>query len=389
MRLFTRSFILTLATLPLLLGSFAADAAAQDEPRSTTAEPTDADVLGRLSRVDPRDVAWGARLAGQRGLQDAVPRLLDVIEGRATIAYDDADADADQERHVRNHVLDALIRLHARLPADSPAFETLGHRRAESLIFLSRDPQAHSAKLVRVFAESSGKDMDAAQVAAGNLLATAPASGFAAELLQHLPLSLRIRVRDAGSTDRRRGGRRNLSSGRGSGIARIPAGFPPLVYYDLTFTRPERAGVEWIEIARGSQSVCAVRREVEEGRICCWPELSRWAAPLCETWLSQVLTGGPDGLEFRRRRSESIDWVDGESYVRDVAPARDALLTTWYALVRRCFDAKLVSRDEALAAKPTLTVTVDDTRADQTVALPELPETAVTIDLPTDPIRDR
>jgi len=45
----------------------------------------------------------------------------------------------------------------------------------------------------------------------------------------------------------------------------------------------------------------------------------------------------------------------------------------------------LLSRDEALAARPVLSVTVDDVRADQTLALPELPKSAVTIDLPADP----
>jgi len=298
----------------LLLGSLSSSASAQDEPAPDPPAQSAAEVLERLASNDPREVAWGARFAGQLRLPEATPRLLEILEGRAKVVY---DAD-DQARHVQNHVLDALIRLDARLPADSPAFEEMGFRRAVAMIFMSRDPQPHAATLVRAFAKDTDGRLGPEQTAAGNLLAVAPAPGFVAALLRRLPLTLAIRVRDPGSGGRARiVGYRNLRGGHGSSIARIPAGFPPVVYYDFAFERRAGSESDAILIARGVQSVYAVRREVEEGRICCSPSLTRQAVPLCEAWLSQVLVGEPGGFRFSRRRSMSIDWTDAESYLRD------------------------------------------------------------------------
>ena len=76
-----------------------------------------------------------------------------------------------------------------------------------------------------------------------------------------------------------------------------------------------------------------------------------------------------------------MEWSGLDDYRNRVGRACDALLTKRYAAVRACFDRGLVSREEALAYRPAVTLDVGDLREEKT-ELPSLLPSGVRVRLP-------
>jgi hypothetical protein len=147
--------------------------------------PSDpASVLAALRSEDPKDAAWGAHLAGREGLRDAVPLLLDLLRPRP-------ERTAEEWGFTDRAVLDALIRLEAKVPAGLLGDRLPGHRRGTSLalILVARQPVENRALLLHLFDRWTSKkkeDLYIGGLLVGNLLAAQRAPGFARRLLEEI-----------------------------------------------------------------------------------------------------------------------------------------------------------------------------------------------------------
>ena len=91
------------------------------EPRASTPDRGfEREVVRKLESADPATVAWGAYEAGARHLTQTIPALQRIVERR--LSQDDR-----QRRALLAVVLDALLQLHASLPASLLVRSAVGH----------------------------------------------------------------------------------------------------------------------------------------------------------------------------------------------------------------------------------------------------------------------
>ena len=329
---------------------------------------TPGEILARLGSEEMSERAWGAYLAGKENLREAVPFLVEILRTERP--------GRDREgRHYFENVLDALIRLEAQVPPDALR-PWLDAGYGPALILASRDPAAHAAPLLQLFAKT-GEKLYPYSIAVGNLLARQPPPGFTIQLLERIPLDLFVTVRDPGAFVGR-GRSRSLSVRSGDGLVRIPEGFPPRVIYQLTVDgKADGAAL----LADGPRPVFYVREEYASDtgfgsshRPADSPEASL-------EWLAALLVRPTKDPTLATSRSVHVDWAGPDDYRNQVGRARDALLTSWFAVVRECFDRGLVSRAEALAYQPKVDLDVGDLRKEKT-DLPPLTPTGVRLRLP-------
>ena len=166
--------------LPLLCGQ----ASAQDDP---TQRWRPAELAVHLRAEEPTEVAWAAWRAGEDGRRDLVRPL------RAALARLAGQDDCEGQL-VRLYVLDALLRLDARVPGEELLPHATGALRAPALLLAARTPLANTAYFRARF-DDEGHDLE--WQACGNLLAAQNAPGFAAGCLARCELELSVDVRDA------------------------------------------------------------------------------------------------------------------------------------------------------------------------------------------------
>jgi hypothetical protein len=184
------------ARLPILLaailgfGAFpAARTASADAPVASAPAPhVAACALEMLASPEPATVAWGARLAAEARVVEAVPALLAAL-GRPAPASEDS-------LHLHAALLDALVVLDGDAKGDL-AWEDLrpfaqGSLLPAVVVLLARRCERRPALGLQAFAELSPGSR--AWRAVGNALARARAPGFAATLLFGLEACLDVRV---------------------------------------------------------------------------------------------------------------------------------------------------------------------------------------------------
>ncbi len=172
----------------------------------------------QLNSTEPRDIAWGAYVAGTYHETSAIPQLQRILftSSRALDGERAAMIDA---------VLDALIQLSATVPA-SILRSYFERRPVQTLLLLAHTPDRDPV-LVALLADATGSRW----YGIANLLLRDTESGLAVRLLSALTLRLNIEVRDD-----------HLYSGRGmgssvgcwDGIGVNPPHFPPRAVYRLT-----------------------------------------------------------------------------------------------------------------------------------------------------------
>ncbi|MCU0724200.1 MAG: hypothetical protein MUE73_00175 [Planctomycetes bacterium] len=343
--------------------------------------------LRQLASPEPREVAWGARFAGETGLREAVPGLLAVLRR-------EAGAELDRESlFLRATVLDALIRL----GAEVPAADLLPHAKdllvPAVVIALSRRPADHRPELSRLFDELETGDPDA-WLAAGNLLFALRAPEFAARLLGRLRMDLRVRVFSDDKPCLEPGG-----SVTGCSYADVPEGWPPLAVYKLGGPPPS----DWpaslppllprFLVADGIRPIFARRVGGERVWFCCAGDGTDRDECRAE-WLAELLRGArakPGKDDVRRRRwwrlrpldlpldlgppariVVDVRWTGRQPFLRQVRAEEEALRATFRDGVRHLAAAGVLTREEGRALRPEVRVTVDDRRTDRRAPLPPL-----------------
>jgi hypothetical protein len=327
------------------------------------------EIAARLRSDSAAEVAWGAYLAGRQGCRDVVPLLLESLRPSPKRT-------GDLATHTTHAILDALVRLDARVPADLLAGHLVGRSAVPTLILLSRDPARNRVVLLAYFDRwaVNRKHVELETLAAGNLLASLKAPGFAARILKWVSMRLLLYVREPGAFHGR-GDRRDLRAGSGDTRISVPAGFPPFAEYRLE-SGPGSDGARLV--AEGVRPIWYARRERAERHYISGRSLeSVPGSRVCREWIATMLGCDAKSLGIPARDAYSHDWNSAQDYLRWATDRRDRLLSRYWKVVSRLIARGALTVEEARGLEPDLRVEVRDRRKAPEVPLPPLPPTKV------------
>jgi hypothetical protein len=181
-----------------LLGALLAGSVWAQSPPIAPALPSQKTVESWLGGGDPRLVAWGAHEAAAARDRHLVPELLVLAGNWRSFATRDSDGyrirssqEQKDQRDAMAAVIDALIQLHADVPAESlrvlaPNFGN------EVAVLLGRMPSAEAEPLALDFYHVVKPSP--LQYVSAALLALSPPSGFAADMLSNINVRAKIFV---------------------------------------------------------------------------------------------------------------------------------------------------------------------------------------------------
>lgn len=173
--------------LPLALGAVLAcwaPSRAAGEVRRRP-EPVDA-ALRRLSSPDAAEQAWGAYLAAQDRVVEALPLVLSRLREQAALP---------EERRsflLGAALLDAIVRLDLDVDVDDLLPHAHGRLLPAVVAHLARRPERRGAGCLRLFESLPAGERE--WRALGNALASVRTPGFVSSLLRDLELRLVVRV---------------------------------------------------------------------------------------------------------------------------------------------------------------------------------------------------
>jgi len=317
--------------------------------------PSRAAIVADLGSSDPVEVAWAARHAREAGDATLVRTLRTCL--RTWTAAKEREA-----RQVCLHVLDALVRLEAKVPASElvqPVQQDI--TLVPALLLLAQDPRMNEPELLDLFRQGpafpAGWVPDQrllSTLAIGNLLAEQKAPGFAAAVWQQTS-SLNVVVC---SKDAVRGP--TVSGVAPADLPPALAGFPPDPDYRLA-----SGPCSGTLLASGRRSVCWARDR--DGH-----HLDRSA------WLqTDVALGWLQDLAPRQVKSEESNlcciWSTKQAYLDQVQAARRKLEQRRSEALAMLVAVRAMTSVEATTAGTAVEVVIEDLRKDKSVPLPELP----------------
>ena len=303
--------------------------------------------LELLASERPVDQAWGAYRAGGQQIEAAVPALRRLLKS--------------ENAQVRARVLDALIRLRARVGLQE--LEPLYERRPdEVLILLALHPVANRDALLGFVAAESSPRLH--WTASCNLLATEKDPDLAALLLDGMTMQLAITVSDTGFIGLGGGGGGSMSRGR-RGV-RIRAGWPPLAVYGLT----ERQGAGAEPFAPGLRPVFYTRRVIQTrgGLGTSRRRHDSWKNGYRFEYLAHLL--GQPTLPIFKKQYESIRWESAADYTRRAHAALKKLKADYAAVLDSLVEKKLLDPDDR--KEPDINVVVRDLRTNPETPPPQI-----------------
>jgi hypothetical protein len=298
----------------------------------------------------PKDEAWYAWRAGERGDEAAVPELRRLLQ-----RTDDGT--------VRETVLDALIQLEAHVPWTE--LEDLSRRQLTRVIILqAKHPRENRDGLLALLDRSLPHYH---WTAACNLLAAQKAPGLAARLLARFEPTLRISVVDP-DDERMYGLGHGIGGGRGDGRLTVAEGWPPRAYYSLT----DRKGVV---VAPGRHPISYRRKVVTKGTGGIGGSTPREDRhPLRLEYLAQLLDTDPKQLPLRARSHVRIAWSGARSFEDEVRAARRRIRSAQRQVAARLKERDLLTEKEAADFTPRVKLEIKDHREPKSPPLPELAE---------------
>jgi hypothetical protein len=315
---------------------------ATDAPKSVPAQLQrlfDPESVQRMLRSsDSREQAWGAWLAGQGRLNEAIPRLQQVVEARLA-GKDELDDTAPLDA-----ALDALIQLDAelRMPLLTQVFR---RRSAASLMLMSRAGPDADAPLLLLLGRERGTNW----FAAANLLLRRRSPGLASALLRDLEISASIVVYDHVPSGMGVLGGSNAGLSARSGGFGLAPGYPPLAVYGLVVSPTDGD----ILLASGPKTVYLRRIVSAPGET---PAASTEEAPGPQSedrlqYLAALLGFGA-GMPLRASETRAVQWRNKESLESEIQSLREDILRRHAQLVQMLLDSHLLAPGEASAALP-------------------------------------
>lgn len=306
-----------------------------------------------LASTDAREVAWGAYDAGAYQLTEAVPALQRILDA--------PPATADRDRlALTDAVLDALIQLHAHLPAPL-VLPHVALRPVQTLVLLTvatdRDPA-----LMHLLTTTSGWRW----YSAANVLLQDKDPGLAPHLLATLTLRVTVTVFD---------GERTLGPGRAGSIpggehsVENPPGYPPHARYDFDMT--PNPGV--VVLAPGPRTVY-YSRKITTDIPDTFHDLAIAPAPNDADRIAylQAMLGPGDETRLQADTSVPVRWSTSDALVRQVEDSRREIERRYQAMLGVLVRAGRLTRDEAAALPSPIDVRLEDQRKDKSVPLPSI-----------------
>jgi len=319
------------------------------------------DVIARLGSKLTSERAWGAYLAGKNGVEDAIPKLVDLI--RTVPHHKDKEGNL-----VVRAAFDALIRLKAAVRPKVLEPHLRARFQTQAMILFAPHAGNHPELLLRLLDAQTGRDFGPFGVAVGNLLLRHRVPGFAPRLLRELKFELSVMVFDSGFGGRGSSSRMLVRSG--DGRLDVPEGFPPTVIYRLSTGK--KAGA--VLLVDGPDAVYWTRTERTGTRIGFGSSTRPHPRDdLARAWLCRLAKVSPKTAPLRGFTHTSVTWSDDAGYVQHVAAQRDAILARYWKLVSALVTSEALALDEARALKPEVTITVEDKRKLNEGKLPAIP----------------
>ncbi len=333
-----------------------------------------AEVRRLLAADTPSALAWAAHTAAAHGVvaagDDLVLALLRVLEGLGG---------PEQGPWVRAALVDALTRLKVPLPDDLLLALGPGGRDDLAVHLLEVQPEA-TARLQRVYGAWDGTDGPpgvadeggAAWLALGNHLARRRPPGFAARVLRRASITRRVEVWPSAPSDASSAPAPPRGEVPGCGVARAPAGFPPVAVRRL-WTQP---GAGRRLLSAGPLPVWASREVLAPGdglgfATSLRPRLSRararWA--WIGGWLPPALAERLLPLEDER----TLAWTGRQPFERALRPIVEAVHRQHAQVLLALVEAGLLTPLEARALEPDLHVELVDARVGRRAPLPPVP----------------
>ena len=324
-------------------------------PSSQTPDPEA--VRARLRSEIPSDIAWGAFLAAQYQLNDAVPLIVSRLQPSAWTF--------DAERLLTAAaLLDSLIQLRARVPAES-IISSCDVFAVQCVILLRTASDGRDEALISLLEKSHAEKW----VAVANALLETKSPLLAARLLRGLQLTLDLHVSEDGRPMpvRFKGG---ILNGDGAPWYR-PDTFPPHAEYHFSHSPVTGAVV----LARGPRVSYYTRDIIVNSSV--------------EKYFSSV--GDPsdsdsDRVEYlaaladfptfasdlRRVSRRVVQWRDANDLASRAAEGRAELVNLYDRLVRTLVERKLLTEQESDVLPPVIRVRVVDVRDNRTEPLPRI-----------------
>jgi hypothetical protein len=194
----SRVFRLNVAPISILFALFLPCAAqTPDLPRANSGVK---ELELSLTSGKPREVAWAAYTIAREKHRQLIPNLIALVASYREVSFDESDV--PPEVAAIEAVADALIQLHADLPAEI-IMHLYPQLPAQTIILLSRASD-NTAPLLEIFRTTPYRDL---WLAAGDLLAVHPPPGFARSLIEGFTASFVFQVvTPPDQADRSKGG---------------------------------------------------------------------------------------------------------------------------------------------------------------------------------------
>jgi hypothetical protein len=286
-----------------------------------------------LQSSNPQQEAWGAWHAGQKGMKDAIPLLLQVIEkrvqGKGSIA-----------KIPLNSALDALIRLEAKVPMGLLP-EIYKTHPTQALILLSRLGPERNPFLLDLAVQAKGLSW----FAAANLLLANRSPGFAYNLLkrQAIPAVLNVDYNPEGVI-RRAGGIRYT----GAALVRIQGEifaqeYPPQPNYYLGLEAQDNN-----LLAPGPTNIYYERKISREGGCI---NVAKSGSPYLEDRLIYISALGnfQQTLPLTGNERKGIKWQSDEQVASEEINLKQDAVRRYKELIYMLREAGLLTADEAVS----------------------------------------
>jgi len=321
--------------------------------------PTVSEVRAGLQSSSRLEVAWAMFSAGEHGYTEVVPDLLPFLE---TLPPTTTFKDKEQRTLVAL-LLDALIQLHASVPATSvaPYFKQWP---VQTRVLLGNASGPDPA-LLDILRDTAGKSWEA-WVATANLLLRSRPPGFAARLLDRVRLELMIHVFDRqldGATE-------GMGSGGGIGVGMgdvdnsEPADFPPHAEYKFAIL----AGSGAVVLAEGPSTAYYVRH-VTRHFPTSWSRSFGPGAYQRLTYVAALMPGVPVPPV---NSSVNIKWRNASDFRRRVGAARTAVEQGYTQMLDELVVRHLLTSEEATQHQATIRLELQDLRTNRAAKLPDV-----------------
>ncbi len=320
-------------------------------------------IISRLKSYDMAQVAWGAHLAAKDNLKRLVPELRKTLRSLE-------EQKLSKVRYASMALLDALIRLDAKVPPGEIEPWLTSHTLPASMVLMARDPKKYDELLLELF-EIHSKDRwnSFYWLAAGNLLVHIKSKKIAPRILAGLHVSLSVNLYDADSDMEQ-----NHSIGLGGGAGgtsgrylRIPKNYPPVPLYRLEEQNLPKTHL----LAQGPKPIYYRRLLSKRYRL-------RSSYTLEDTprrklqWICALLDIKVDKQPFQLWDGARITWQDGDAYVRKIKAERTKVEGSFRSLINRLHGKGLVTKDEVLGVNPAVSIQVFDHRQSDPTPLPRI-----------------